>query len=624
MGRKGYMTRLALGRSAYAPLEINVLPTDSERLQHVPCEELGETARINRPEPGFSPYVQQFDDRGHPENLVSRALSRASRRAQNDLLASLGYLTVSDQSIPSTRVPLKIDNESIGGPLYKETSHDADNGELIAYIYSLTSSLIHYRSTYLRNRLQVESPKRMNTIRAEWANSGPSLLLFGGLAGDFLVRLSAAARPRHLARRSYEDLVLRRVAQVKSTSLRYLLRCSAETIRYWYGKLRRSTARLVTNWTSSFRIYYMTVVATLRFHSILQGLGLKPLQPLLPGITTLVPFTPSSMIQPISMPKNLQIASLMHYLVSLACSPIMLYYALRAAKAVTLWKVSTYLELALPKPDNPDMASIVSALERGDDAETVPGLNFRFDRERRLLVGEAGLVRELAEKDWAACSNGIASMASWCRSIIWKDPSSSISYLSPNVPASRDRPASASSDQVQQVLEETCGTNHEPTEGRLFQSPETALQSQHARSSSWQTTLRDLSGELRSLHDHSRPTHRVTQLTHFMAGTMAAHLSLVLTNALFLPLESLFVRSVASAYLSTTGGASVSSMWIRDEIYPFGSWFGMGLGGGRAMDYARKMTLCLGTEMALVYGFWQVGVGAVWWLGKSEHRWGRL
>ncbi|KAL9007115.1 MAG: hypothetical protein Q9188_000150 [Gyalolechia gomerana] len=557
------------GRSAYAPLESEVLPTESGELVQVPPEEVERqglhTGILDyaSPEPGSSLYVQQFDDRGHPQNPASRELSRASRRAQNDVLASVGYLAVSDQSIPGPTVVPTTAYSRTRDQLYEETRDDTENGELIAFGYGLASSLIHDRFTYLRNRLQVESPKRIDHVplpkllKVEWANSDPLLLLFGGLAGDLLVVLSARAPPHNLAHRLFHGLVDRRIAEVKLPSLRYLS----------------------------------------------------------------------------SLPEDLKIASIVHYLASLACSPVILYYALRTARTVTQWKAFEYFELALPKPDNPDRTSINLALHRGEDANFVPGLNFRLDEETRLPVKEVRTVRELAQKDWAAFSNRVASMALWCQSIFMRDTNSSISYLSPNLQKREDRPASASPrpsepSQEQEMLEQINSSSPQPVEGRLVQPSEElslpVIRSQDASSSSGGTIAQDPFRELHELHDDSRPTHRVTRLTNIMTRTMAAHLSIVFTNALYLPLEALFVRSVASAYLSTTGGVSESSLWLRNEIYPLGSWFGMGWGKGRAMDYARKMTLCLGMQMALGYGVWQIGAGATWWLGKSMHGWGRL
>ena len=41
--------------------------------------------------------MQQYDSRGYPQNLVSRLLSRQSRRAQNEVLASVGICIGKDR-----------------------------------------------------------------------------------------------------------------------------------------------------------------------------------------------------------------------------------------------------------------------------------------------------------------------------------------------------------------------------------------------------------------------------------------------------------------------------------------------------------------------------------------------
>ncbi len=42
--------------------------------------------------------MQQYDRRGHPENLESRTLLRQSRRAQNDVLATVGVCVGVDEN----------------------------------------------------------------------------------------------------------------------------------------------------------------------------------------------------------------------------------------------------------------------------------------------------------------------------------------------------------------------------------------------------------------------------------------------------------------------------------------------------------------------------------------------
>ena len=126
---------------------------------------------------------------------------------------------------------------------------------------------------------------------------------------------------------------------------------------------------------------------------------------------------------------------------------------------------------------------------------------------------------------------------------------------------------------------------------------------------------------------------------------MGSHLSTHLADILFLPLESLFIRSVAlsffslplfmpyspplqsrSPFLPSSPHTSPSAALLRAEIFPLGTWFGVGLRGrrGRMMDYAARMTLCSGLEVCVGYVVWQLGAGVVWWLGFRWFQWRML
>ncbi|KAI4102317.1 MAG: hypothetical protein LQ339_004672 [Xanthoria mediterranea] len=118
--------------------------------------------------------------------------------------------------------------------------------------------------------------------------------------------------------------------------------------------------------------------------------------------------------------------------------------------------------------------------------------------------------------------------------------------------------------------------------------------------------------------DPSKPTYRVTQFSTLMVNTLATTLSSIAADILLLPLEALFVRSVASTYLNTPCGAAYSTMGLRHEIYPLRSWAGMGLGGGRVMDYVRKMMLCFGVDILLRFAVWQATAEAAWWVGEKK------
>lgn len=124
---------------------------------------------------------------------------------------------------------------------------------------------------------------------------------------------------------------------------------------------------------------------------------------------------------------------------------------------------------------------------------------------------------------------------------------------------------------------------------------------------------------------------------------MGAHISTHLADILFFPLEALFIRSVARNFLSSPllsspnnlvslsspfqasspRNSAAAAAMLRAEVFPSGTWFGAGLGGGksRMMDYAGRLALCTGLEFGLGYVVWQVGAGVVWWLGARFFEW---
>ena len=126
-----------------------------------------------------------------------------------------------------------------------------------------------------------------------------------------------------------------------------------------------------------------------------------------------------------------------------------------------------------------------------------------------------------------------------------------------------------------------------------------------------------------------RRQHRVTALTTYAADSIATNLAGYIEAIMLLPLEALFVRSLAYSFLSSPQAnptaQAAADRW-RTEIYPFGSWFGMGLRGGwRGMgDYVGKMVLVTGMEMGVNLMLWQVCTGLSWRMGHRWYGWGNL
>ena len=460
----------------------------------------------------------------------------------------------------------------------------------------------------------------------------------------------------------------------------------------------------VTEGRNSHFVCCCSVMTSLGCHSILQGLGILPLRPFFPSLRALVPFTPASITQPISLPSHFITKFGLQFLASLATSPIIFYCSLTSARSFLYMKIFTCLRLALPKPDNPDLTSAQVAASRKEDNKSIPGLGFKWNEEDDLFEKDVGTVRELVQQDWTVFNARFQSMTGWFRFLVMRicrSPNSLVVYQgcsrggrnlfnyalreppeppqeqhvseqcqdsSPECdlcshirsnPSSHNLHGSPQATQGQQApgippdpsLEaESRPPDDEPPSGHGLHDQQPPEEFNEGNAAGLESPLCQSSEDLsvamvNSLdlyaspgclidhdptsnrflyHDDSRPTHRVTLLTNIVADTMAANLATLFTHVLFLPLETLLVRSVALAYLNSAGGSTDSSRWLRSEMYPLGSWFGMGLRGGRAMDYAWKMALCLGVEMALGYGVWQVGAGAAWWLGRKTHRWGRL
>ncbi|EAW10218.1 uncharacterized protein ACLA_046840 [Aspergillus clavatus NRRL 1] len=112
--------------------------------------------------------------------------------------------------------------------------------------------------------------------------------------------------------------------------------------------------------------------------------------------------------------------------------------------------------------------------------------------------------------------------------------------------------------------------------------------------------------------------HRVTILSCHPVDSLASHIASVVTTALFIPLESLYLRSLASSYLSSIGSPA-----LLPDVRPLGAWGG----GGSVSDivvYMGKVTLMLGLQAAVNASVWGVISGAAIKIGKRFCGWGSL
>ncbi|KAL5003889.1 hypothetical protein BDV10DRAFT_154574 [Aspergillus recurvatus] len=115
------------------------------------------------------------------------------------------------------------------------------------------------------------------------------------------------------------------------------------------------------------------------------------------------------------------------------------------------------------------------------------------------------------------------------------------------------------------------------------------------------------------------PSHRITILSSLPVDSLASHLAAMITAALFAPLESFYLRSLARSYLASKGAPSV----LRSDVYPPAAW-----GGGRSrsdiLAYLGKLALMMGIQAAVNASAWGIISGAAIRIGRKWCGWGAL
>lgn len=158
------------------------------------------------------------------------------------------------------------------------------------------------------------------------------------------------------------------------------------------------------------------------------------------------------------------------------------------------------------------------------------------------------------------------------------------------------------------------GTNAIPEDGRRGR-----LQSSVTESNNVQATSATL--------DRTKKTrHRVTVLSTHPVVALATRLASLGTALIFLPLESLYLRSLARTYLSSPLPLVLhpySSTRSISDIRGLGELFG----GGNAADmgaYIGKMMMVLGLQGAVSMAILRLSSAATLGLGRKRFGWGSL
>ena len=150
------------GRSAFEPLtETIATQSETQALQRTTDdpEETTEPATDTVRQVESGSYQQQYDRKGYPENATSRALSRQSRRAINDILTTVGVCVGVDTDGQIRPVH---DGRTAALDQSKITSVIRENeiGLLVGFAEAALHDLAGMCITGLRYRIQVRGRKR--------------------------------------------------------------------------------------------------------------------------------------------------------------------------------------------------------------------------------------------------------------------------------------------------------------------------------------------------------------------------------------------------------------------------------------------------------------------------------
>ncbi|KJX94416.1 hypothetical protein TI39_contig4196g00005 [Zymoseptoria brevis] len=284
MGRRHYLTRLALGRSIYEDGDAEVPTSSSE----------------DSPAPGH--YVQRYDDKGNPTNPETEAFNKSMIAAHNDILALVGVVERKYRDVRQSEQHRAALREHRQRLLTKEQDH----AELIDYLLLPTRFFSHLYLDGLLQRLlvglypsslsfstilltELRSICTAPTVRVILATAFPAL---GDVISYVFVRVPLLIAAEHVAGR----------AQTRISSLR----------------LRRKTARKL--YTAVAFLYEAALLAVdilflpIDFHTTTQRLRLTPALPLLPPWSFFSPSSPTSFHA--SGWKPLSASSVLHRLVS--------------------------------------------------------------------------------------------------------------------------------------------------------------------------------------------------------------------------------------------------------------------------------------------------------------------
>ncbi|MCJ1251174.1 hypothetical protein MMC30_008405 [Trapelia coarctata] len=648
--RQPYLTRLALGRSAY---ELPQWP-EGDRPQESNTPDVS-ASEAPRGQPGVAEegeYVQSYDLRGHPENQTSRANARRLRRAQNDILTTIGVCVSVDKDgklVPSS----SMDSDKEEREKNKLASIISENefGFWLSAAQAAALLLTSSCATCIRQDVETfphfSEFSFLGLIQLQLRYKGLLRTFFSGFPAACVFDLLDTAR--EFATLELRDKLIERFANHDVPARR-----------------RRRAKRVISLLVQVLDSLLIMATSPLLVFAIVSRLGV-----ILSVSQRSLTFLSLALFP--SIPTRWDFRSSLRFLMDVGKSPIALYLGMRYVMEPLEMKIRRYAFSLVPRPDCPDEYSRMSidmelsnsislSMSTGSFREEVENdiaaLRIRLmllksqisQFRRRFLRGIQRLTGSQAAEPGAesqqprivhiAVDDANGHLSS---SLARRHPNFDTAAPQPSSPSTRtpSPSLSASSDEedvLMRALEEQTTvqiTTRTGSTDTLHMNVEVNGTAPGAPvfTSSFSASPRPTIVETVEVERVIKRKHRITSLTLHSSESLSILLATTITTLIRLPFETLLVRSIAhlsiTNVLATVPPSELGSVIadVRANLYPQETWFGYGLraGGWRGVtNYMKKVLLCVGVESAMSFGIWQVGCGIARWAGRKWYSWGRL
>ncbi|KAH2548535.1 hypothetical protein KXW97_009326 [Aspergillus fumigatus] len=649
MGRQAYRNRLALGRSPYEPPEppVGAAADASGRVHR-------RTSAIHA-----DGYVQHYDERGHPINPDSKNFGRELRRAKNDILSTMGIVVSDDRNASAPNEQQKIDT----------IAAENDYGLIMATFDQVAVFLSSWWTSSLTGRIQTfksyTNVPLLGIISGERSSMGIMEFYFSGIPAwavstclsicrhHPLDRIVASLQNKHLGDDPCSRLVRASLNIFHSAARGTLLVLALQT----YEEISRPTAspeelalqdhaEAAQSGSSGLNVstqghgqdadYNENRVLSGEDDPISQSpaelsTGFSLEAATLRGPTTIpsavISSNPPVDTHPPFEQAQSRLNSRSDTLLSRQSSPATSPPTSPRVRASLIHQNSDVVTMQLevlgnrntrnPSPQHPRTAN---EIDRSDYNGAPADRRSIQDFLDNLLANQGQSLATVAGSE-VVDSDGLSNMTT-ALSPETGDGSSSIplhdqdhGQRTLDEQPTHGTPATQPVTTIANILPDSV---EEPShDDNLEPTSDADVLHAHVSNGELPPPLVDalVSGDMPA--DPSSVPHRVTILSCHPVDSLASHLASIITTALFIPLESYYLRSLASSYLSSVGSPR------RSDVRPLGAWGGGG-SSSDIMAYVGKMALMVGLQAALNASVWGVISGAAIRIGKRFCGWGNL